>query len=112
MAEAAKTLSFTYEGKMYTLEFDRKRVRALEQRGFNINELDVKPITLLPMLFWGAFQKNHKGITRDTTDAILEKMKNRDSLFDKLAEMYVAPVNSLFDEPDESEGNVSWDTSW
>ena len=110
----AKTITFAYEGKAYTLEYNRRVVKnIMERRGFSLNEVDVKPLTLLPLLFWGAFQMHHKGISQDTTDQMLEKFKNKEELYEKLSEMYVDPVNVLFDDPDEDdEGNVSWDTSW
>ena len=112
-AKLGKTITFTYEGKEYTLEYNRRVVeKIMERRGFNLSELDVKPLTLLPMLFWGAFQMHHKGITKDTTDEMLKHFSNKEGLFEKLSEMYVEPANTLFEEPDENEGNVSWDPSW
>ena len=114
MAEA-KNITFTYDGKDYTLEFDRKTVKLLERRGFNVNELDGKPMTLLPQLFWGAFQKHHKGITQETTDEILMKFKNREALFGKLSEMYIDPITVLFggnQADEEATGNVNWDPNW
>lgn len=112
--KTAKTITFTYEGKEYTLEYNRKVVKnIMERRGFNLSEVDAKPVTLLPLLFWGSFQMHHKGITQDTTDLMLERFKNKESLFEKLSEMYVEPANVLFEEPDEeNEGNVNWDPSW
>lgn len=112
MAKIAKVINFSYQGKDYTLEYDRKTVKLMERRGFNVNELDAKPLTLLPQLFWGAFQKHHKGITQEITDEILMRFTNRDDLFGKLSEMYADPVTVLFDEPDENEGNVNWDVNW
>lgn len=111
--KSAKTIVFTYEGKEYTLEFNRRVVKnIMERRGFDLSEIGTKPLTMLPLLFWGAFQMHHKGITQDTTDKILEHLNNRDVLFEKLSEMYVEPASVLFDEPEEDEGNVSWDPSW
>jgi len=109
----AKTITFTYEGKEYTLEYNRRVVKnIMERRGFSLNEVDSKPLTMLPLLFWGAFQAHHKGITQDITDKMLEHFTNKDVLFEKLSEMYVEPASVLFDEPEEDEGNVSWDPSW
>ena len=109
MAET-KQITFSYDGKEYTLEYDLKRVKMMERLGFNIHEIDAKPMTLFPQLFWGAFQKHHKGISQDITDEIYKHIKNRDALISKLMDMYIDPINALFDEP--SEGNVSWDPNW
>lgn len=113
-ASTPKTINFSYEGKEYTLEYNRKVVQnIMERRGFNLNEVDSKPVTTLPLLFWGAFQMHHKGILQDTTDKMLKRFKDKEALFERLSEMYVEPANALFEEPDEgAEGNVSWDTSW
>lgn len=109
----AKTINFSYEGKEYTLEYNRRVVKnIMERRGFNLNEVDSKPMTMLPLLFWGAFQMHHKGMTQDTTDQMLENFKDKEKLYEKLSEMYVDPINVLFDEPEDDEGNVSWDPSW
>ena len=35
-----------------------------------------------------------------------------DSRLDKLAEMYNEPILAMMDEPEESEGNLDWGTSW
>ena len=37
---------------------------------------------------------------------------NKDVLIEKLGEMYNAPIASLMDEPEDSEGNVDWAASW
>lgn len=108
----AKTIQFSYKDKNYTLEFDRKNVQLLERRGFNLDELGAKPMTLLPQLFWGAFQKHHKGTTQETTDEILKNLSDRDGLFSKLTDMYVDPINTLFGETEEDQGNVNWDPNW
>ena len=112
MAEA-KHITLSYEGKDYTLEFDRRTVGVLERRGFDINSIDSKPMTLLPMLFWGAFQKHHRSVQQDTTDKILKTLKKRDELFAKLTEMYLEPITTLVnDDEEDSEGNAGWETDW
>lgn len=58
-------------GKEYTLEFSRKSVVKAEQAGLEINALDTKSMTMIPLLFWGAFIMHHPYITRDQTDKIL-----------------------------------------
>ena len=48
----------------------------------------------------------------EVIDAIYAKMTNKQELIGKLAEMYNEPIAALVDEPEESEGNVSWTASW
>lgn len=108
----AKTINFNFEGEAYTLEFTRASVVALEKQGFNIEEVSTKPLTTLPTLFSGAFLAHHRFVKRDVIDRIYEKMPNKMDLIMRLAEMYNEPIESLVDEPKESEGNVTWGASW
>lgn len=108
----AKTINFAYKNKEYTLEFTRNSIKKLERTGFNINELDNKPLTTLPRLFWGSFLAHHPYVTQDTTDEIFALLTNKEDLLSKLAEMYSEPILALMEEPENNEGNVSWGASW
>lgn len=58
-------------GHEYTLEFNRKSVVKAESAGLDINALDSKSMTMIPLLFWGAFLMHHPYMTKDQTDKIL-----------------------------------------
>lgn len=104
----SKKLQFIYGGKEYTLEFTRRTVEQMERKGFVASELTEKPMSCLPDLFAGAFLANHRFLKRDVIDEIYDKLTNKQELVGKLAEMYNEPIESLFDEPEENEGNVNW----
>lgn len=108
----AKTITFNFEGTDYTLEYTRETVATLEKQGFNISEISEKPLTTLPALFAGAFLAHHRFVKRDVIDRIYDKMTNKMDLVMRLAEMYNEPIEALVDEPEESEGNLTWGTSW
>jgi hypothetical protein len=108
----SKQLKFTYQDREYCLEFTRKSVEAMEKSGFVASDLGDKPMTVLPALFAGAFLANHRFVKRDVIDEIFSKMTNKSELINKLSEMYNEPIITLVDEPEESEGNVSWTASW
>jgi hypothetical protein len=108
----AKQLKFAYNGKEYTLEFTRRTVSQMEKNGFIAAEVENKPMTTLPALFEGAFLAHHRFEKKEVIDAIFAKMTNKEELIGKLAEMYNEPIMALVDEPEESEGNVSWTASW
>lgn len=108
----AKTITITYDGKEYVLEFTRKTVAAMEERGFSTREISEKPMSRLPMLFAGAFMAHHPFVKQSTVDAILGKLKNKDELWGKLGEMYSEPIETLMDEPEEDEGNLTWGASF
>ena len=59
------------EGREYTLEFSRKTVAKTEQAGLDINKLESASMTMIPILFWGAFLMHHPHMTREQTDKIL-----------------------------------------
>lgn len=109
----SKSISFEYEGKEYTLEFNRKSVERMERMGFIAEEITQKPLTSLPMLFHGAFYMHHKGVTRDLTDKILESVEKVSDLIGKLAEMYNEPIMALIGDEDNSKAkNVKWAANW
>jgi hypothetical protein len=108
----AKTLEFTYKGKDYVLEYTRKSVQEMEKRGFVAADADTKPMTVLPMMFEGAFLAHHRFEKKEVIDEIFSKMSDKENLITKLAEMYNEPIMTLLDEPSEKEGNVNWTVNW
>lgn len=108
----AKTITLTFEDKEYTLEYTRNSVMTLERQGFNINEIESKPMLTLPKLFAGAFLAHHPMVKQEKIDKIFALMKDKASLIEKLAEMYNDPIVALVDEPEDNEGNISWGASW
>ena len=108
----SKQLNFTYTGVEYTLEFTRRTVAQMEKEGFVADEIQTKPMTMLPTLFAGAFKANHRWVKPELIDEIYSKMKNKGELIGKLAEMYNEPIMALVNEPDESSENLTWTQSW
>lgn len=108
----SKTLTFEYEGETYTLEFTRRTVSEMERNGFVANDIDLKPMTVLPQLFAGAFLAHHRFVKNSTIEEIYSKMTKKEALIGKLAEMYNEPIMALVAEPEESKGNVDWAASW
>ena len=108
----SKTLTFEYEGETYTLEFTRRTVSEMERNGFVANNIDLKPMTVLPQLFAGAFLAHHRFVKNSTIEEIYSKMTHKEALIGKLAEMYNEPIMALVAEPEESKGNVDWAASW
>ena len=105
-----KNVKFTYDGNEYVLEFNRKSVEMLERRGFVAEDFLKAPLTNLPILFNGAFQMHHKGMTLEKTNKILATLKDTSGLIGKLAEMYNEPISALIDDTDEK--NVEREASW
>jgi hypothetical protein len=106
----SKKITFTYDGKNYTLEYSREAIKQMEAQGFKIDEIDSKPQTMITMLFAGAFLMHHKNVFANRTllDEIFSKFTHRGSLVETLATMYQESLLSLLDEPEDDEGNITW----
>lgn len=101
-------ISLEYEGKEYVLEYSKQAVRTMENQGFNIDLIGEKPTTMVPLLFKGAFIKNHKETKSRIVDAIYDII-DKDELIITLAEMYMETVNSVLagNEGDEAK-KIKW----
>ena len=99
-------ISLTYEKKDYILEYNRQSVKTMESQGFVLEELTAKPVTMIPLLFQGAFIKNHRGIKRNLMDEIFEEIGDKTALLEALMEMYAETLGSLTDG--NGEGNAQW----
>lgn len=93
------------EGREYTLEYSRRTVAKTEQAGLNVNQLESKSMTMIPLLFWGAFLAHHPYMTREQTDKILFEGLgglNEDEMA-YLGKLYAAPFQTLISS--EENGN-------
>jgi hypothetical protein len=81
----------------------------MESEGFNTNEIDSKPMTMIPMLIAGAFKRHHPFTNNKTIDRIYEGIPRKQEFVTQLVEMYNEPLNSLIEEPEEGQGNVEWE---
>lgn len=108
----AKQLTFTHDGKDYTLEFTRRTVSEMEKKGFIASDITDKPMTTLPALFAGAFLAHHRFVKEDIINDIYSKLTKKEDLIGKLAEMYNEPILALVEEPEKAEGNLDWTATW
>jgi len=107
----ASRIKFIYKGKAYTLEYSRNTVKQMEAQGFQIDEIWSKPLTSVLTLFSGAFLMHHPNVFRNKAlcEEIYRSLPGRDKLLETLVQLYQEPVLSLLDEPEENEGNTSWE---
>ena len=84
-------------GREYTLEYSRKSVVKAEQAGLDVNALESKSMTMIPLLFWGAFIMHHPHMTKDQTDKILFDGLGglNDDELNRLGALYAEPFKSL-----------------
>lgn len=91
-------------GREYELEYSRKTVAKAEQAGLDINALESKSMTMIPLLFWGAFLMHHPYMTKDQTDKILFDglggLNEEEMAY--LGKLYAAPFQTLIASEDEA----------
>ena len=109
---AAKQLVLTHKGKRYTLEYNRNSIRQMERQGFKINYSEGMPMSTVTALFNGAFLMHHRNIDPNTLDALYDTVPNKESFIQKLSEMYSEPMLALVSDPEDNEGNTTWEASW
>lgn len=108
----AKQLTFEYNGKDYTLEYTRESIRQMEREGFIASELTLKPMSTLPKLFAGAFKAHHRFEKPKVIEEMFGLFKNKEALFEKLAEMYSEPMEAMM-EDGANEGNaIAWESNF
>lgn len=110
----AKTIKITHDDKEYTLEYNRASCQTMESNGFVLDDIDKRPATMIPLLFSGAFLKNHRFVKADTVNEIFESLGDKEKLIQKLGEMYAENLLAFFDE-DESDKkgkNSKWEADF
>lgn len=108
-----KQLNFEYKGKEFILEYTRESVKQMEREGFSVRDIASKPMLSLPKLFAGAFKAHHRfDVKQKQIDEMFELFKNKEALLEKLAEMYSAPMDEMFDDPVDEGNAIAWDVNF
>lgn len=107
-----KTINFKYDDVAYTLCFTKRTVQQLEASGFNIQSIDGKMATSIPLLFAGAFKAKHPFVKQAKIDEIYAALTNKADLISALVDCYSETLEGLLAEPEEGKGNaVAWTTT-
>ena len=106
-------ITVTYKDKDYILEYSRITAKQIEDNGFVLEQLTDKPATMIPLLVYGAFAKNNRGIKRTLVDEIYANLIKKvgddgeEGFINVLAEMYSETVSSLVGDDNIDEGNAA-----
>ena len=60
-------------GQVYVLDFSRESIVFAERNKFKLEDAIEYPVTGMRDLFYYAFRKNHRNISREKTDKLIEK---------------------------------------
>ena len=105
-----KTIKITDSlGNKYILEYNRRAVEILEKSGFSIEKIHEMPATMLPALFAGAFIMHNKKMSQETIDSLFASLPDKVKLSSTLVGMYNETVSVLLDDPEDTEGNATWE---
>ena len=104
----ATTISFTYEGRDYCLEYTKETIKDMEKQGFRAKEVLDAPMTMLPELFAAAFKAHHKYTNRKIIDEIFNKINDKHELVDTLSQMYSEPITALMDDGGDEGNGIAW----
>ena len=80
----AKTMTIKYDGQEYTLEYTRNSIKKMEAKGFEIDKVASKPMTMLPALFEGAFLAHHSNVAPSKISEIFADLPDKEKLVDML----------------------------
>lgn len=109
---SAKCITFEYEKKNYTLEFNRSAVKQMERNGFKIREFEDMPMSCTDELYRGSFYMHHPGLDDEVKDKIWDEMGGHQELIIALIEMYRETVEAFMDAAKPvDKGNVRWTRS-
>lgn len=77
------------KGVVYELDFSRDAVRFAENRGFEVDTVLRFPASRVPELFYYAFRKNHKHVSKGQTDELLERLGGlTGAMLERLIQLY------------------------
>lgn len=100
-------------GDVYELDFSRESVLFAESKGFQVDNVLTAPVTLIPVLFYISFRKNHKAVSREKTDKYLKTKwdwKIPQKVLTRLINLYnqalLANSIDLDDEDEDAEKNA------
>lgn len=109
----ATQITLTYKNEKYILEYTRLTARAVESQGFVLDELLLKPNTMIPLLVHGAFLRHHRDLKQKVIDEIYDNLVNKtgkegeEGFIGVLADMYAETISTLTEETSVDEGNAA-----
>jgi hypothetical protein len=102
-------IKISKDGKEYILEYDKEAIVIMEKKGFNLQNVDGQTMNMYPLIFQGAFYKNHKYMKSAEIDEIFNNISNRRELMSKLMEMIADQYQELIGDNGDK-GNLGWES--
>ena len=105
-----KKINLKYKDIDYILEYNRMSIKMIENEGFELEEFGKKPMSMIELVFKGAFYKNHRGLSQNLINDIYKDCEDKDKLLEVITEMITECYTSLMESPEKGkEGNATWE---
>lgn len=102
-------ITFTFDDKDYTLEFDRDSANRTAMGGLDVSKLSGEQILTGPkMIFEGALYKHHGRLSKRKVEEIFESFDEKAELIGALTEMYAQAVESVYSD---GSGKTQWEVA-
>ena len=103
-------INITYKDINYTLEYSRMTIKMIENEGFEMEKFSKQPMTMIELVFRGAFYKNHRKVSENTIEEIYNSCTNKEKLLETITTMINECYTSLMEDPKgNNEGNATWE---
>lgn len=95
---------------VYELDFSRESIVFAENRGFKVEEVAVYPVTRISELFYYAFRKKHRNVSKEKTDRFKEAWGGvPEGVLKRLIELYnqAAMANNIQVDEDAEKNKIA-----
>lgn len=99
-------------GEEFTLDFNRESVKFAEERGFSLDDVSDKPVTGVQNLFWFSFRKNHKRVSLEQSNRLIDELHGLPvNVIKHLMKLYAQAgfSNLINDEEDSKNPEGTWE---
>lgn len=96
-------------GDVYELDFSRESVVFAERNGFKVEEVADYPVTRISELFYYSFRKNHRMVSREKTDKLMNAWGGvPESVLKRLVELFnQAQLSNNIQSDEDAEKNAA-----
>lgn len=95
--------------KQFKLAFNRNSIVRMEEDGFNVKDIETKPLSTIVKLIRGAFYMYQPDMTDDEIDAIVDEIDSSDEFVKALVEMYSNALSALTIGNQDKTKNFKWE---
>ena len=94
----------------YELEYNLFAIAKMEEKGFDIMNMEKKPISTLLGLIKGAFIMHHPTMTDDEIKEVVARIGNNEKLIEELTKLYMEALSFLNNgKSKDSSKNLVWE---